>query len=244
MRPCAARKPTGSRVSEDDEIARIRAVYARWDERGLRSGPIQEASRRLGAERHAITLRLLQGLLPDIEHPRILDVGCGSGGDLSYFQSIGWAADRLAGVDLLSSRLEAARVACPGVDLQLTHGSELPFPDGSFEVATASTVFSSILDIATRRALFAEMERVVCSGGLVLIYDFIVRKPTNSSVIAMPLQRLAELGRPPDGSVRVSPLLHAVAAGSAVHRRLADVAMRTVVRTHRLSYWRKPSGAD
>ena len=231
-------------VSEADEVDRIRAVYARWDEQGQRSGPIQEAMRRLWLERLAVTLRLFDKLLPDVPHPRLIDVGCGAGDDLSYFLGNGWAADRLAGVDLIPSRLEAARLACPGVDLQLTHGSHLPFPDRSFDVASAATVFSSILDVEVRRALFAEMERVVAPGGLVLVYDFIVRKPTNRSVIAMPLQRLAELGRPPDGSVRVSPLLHVVASGAAVHHRLADAAMRYAVRTHRLSYWQTPMDGD
>ena len=202
---------------------------------------MQDASSRLWAERLAITLQLLHRLLPDVQHPRLLDVGCGSGGDLSYFRDYGWAADRLAGVDLIPSRLEAARLACPGVELHVTESSVLPFPDASFEVATAATVFSSILDSAVRRALFAEMERVVRPGGLVLIYDFTIRKPTNPSVIAMPLLRLTELGRPPDGSMRVSPLLHAVAAGAAVNRRLADMAMKVAVRTHRLSYWQVPA---
>jgi len=57
----------------------------------------------------------------------------------------------------------------------------------------------------------------------------------------MPLQRLTELGRPPDWSMRLSPVLQAVAVGAAVHPRLADLAMRLAPRTHRLSGWRKPA---
>jgi ubiquinone/menaquinone biosynthesis C-methylase UbiE len=226
-------------ASEADEATRIRSVYAKWDGRHQRSGPIQEASRRLGAERLELTRRLLVRLLPE-QYPMLLDVGCGSGGDLSHLRSAGWPAERLAGVDLIPTRLAAARLSCPDVDIRLSESSSIPFPDDSVDVATAATVFSSIMDPTVRRALFAEMERVVRPGGLLLIYDFVIRKPTNSSVVRMPLRGLAELGRPPDGSIRLSPLLHAVALAAALHPRLADWAMRIAPRTHRLSYWCKP----
>ena len=85
------------------------------------------------------------------------------------------------------------------------------------------------------------MERVVRPGGLILIYDFVIRKPMNPDVIGMPLRRLAELGRPPDGSMRLSPLLQAVALARAIHPQLADWTMQHAPRTHRLSYWWKPS---
>jgi ubiquinone/menaquinone biosynthesis C-methylase UbiE len=122
--------------------------------------------------------------------------------------------------------------------VRLSAPGAIPFPDDSVDVATAATVFSSILDPEMRMALFAEMERVVRSGGVIVVYDFVIRKPTNPHVIGMPLQRLAELGRPPTGSIRLSPALQAVAVATAVHPRLADLAMRLAPRTHRLSYWR------
>ena len=118
------------RAAEADEVARIRSVYEERDRRGQRGGPIREAYRRLGAERRATTRRVLLRLLPE-QHPRLLDVGCGGGGDLSYLRDAGWPADKLAGVDLIPSRLAAARLACPDVDLRLGDGSSLPFPDGS-----------------------------------------------------------------------------------------------------------------
>jgi SAM-dependent methyltransferase len=225
---------------EADELARIRSVYRERDRRGWRSGPFQEAYHRLRMERIAATRTVLTRLMSE-QHPRLIDVGCGTGGDLAYLRSTGWPADRLAGVDLIPSRLGAARLACPDVELRLGDGTSVPFPDNSVDVATAVTVFSSILDLRVRRALFAEMQRVVRPGGVVLLYDFVIRKPTNPNVIGMPLQRLTELGRPPDWSMRLSPVLQAVAVGAAVHPRLADLAMRLAPRTHRLSGWRKPA---
>src|SRR5574340_558930 len=169
---------------------------------------------------------------------RLLDVGCGTGSDLARWLASGWQPDRIAGVDVVESRAAAARSACPGVDVRLGAGSSLPFEAGAFDAATAVTVFSSILDPGLRRRLFEAMCRVVRVGGVVLIYDFVVAKPTNRSTVGMTLGALTSLaGRPPGHTERLSPLLHLVAAGAAIRPRAADLAMRLAPRTHRLSVW-------
>jgi hypothetical protein len=106
-----------------------------------------------------------------------------------------------------------------------------------FDAATAVTVFSSILDPAVRRVLFREMERLIRPGGLVVVYDFVIRKPTTADVRGLSLDRLADLGLPPTGPRRLSPLLQLVAAAEMLHPRLGDLAMRLAPRTHRLSWW-------
>lgn len=223
--------------AQSREVDRIRSVYRERDRSGPRARPIGEAYRRLNAQRLAATRSLLDGLVGG-PVARLIDVGCGGGYDLSRWLAAGWPADHLAGVDVVPARLEAARVACPGVDLRLSSDGTVPHPDGSFDAATAVTVFSSILDPTMRRALFAELRRVVRPGGVVVVYDFVVRKPTNPNVMAMSRSRLVELGAPPTGSQRLSPLLQLVALGAAVHPRLADLAMRVAPPTHRLTYWR------
>jgi ubiquinone/menaquinone biosynthesis C-methylase UbiE len=233
--------PPGSHqqpTAQAEEVARIRAVYERMERGGPRSEVIRRASGMLAAERMTATRQLLGQLLP-MAHPRLLDVGCGGGGDLHALEVAGWTPDLLAGVDLTEVRLATARDLCPGVDLRLSDGPTIPFPDATFDVATASTVFSSIRDAELQRALFAEMERVVRPGGVMLVYDFVIRKPTNPNVVSMPLQRLSDLGRKPQGSIRLSPLLHAVAAALLVSPRLGSWAMNFAPRTHRLTYWRK-----
>lgn len=224
------------------EVARIRDAYAARDRSSGRHPAIREAYRRINAQR----LRAMHELLRDVAPPpggRILDVGCGTGSDLGSLLQAGWSEDRIAGVDLLPWRVEAARRALPGVDLRVVDGDRLPFDAGTFDAATAVTVFSSILDPGVGRALFAEMERVVRPGGLLLVYDFVIRKPSNPHVRALPIDRLRDLGRPPDGSRRLSPLLQLVAAGAAVHPRAADLAWRLAPPTHRLSWWRVGSGS-
>ncbi|MEZ0240905.1 MAG: class I SAM-dependent methyltransferase [Chloroflexota bacterium] len=219
------------------EVDRIKAVYRARDAGRSRHPAIAEAYRRLNAERLQRMAVLIRTVAPPPDG-RIVDVGCGTGYDLGRWIEAGWTAERLAGVDLSEERVQRAREAVPGVDIRLTSGTELPHADQAFDVATAVTVFSSILDRSLRRTLFQEMQRVVGPGGLVIVYDFVVRKPTNSSVRGLSLKVLGELGRPPDGSMRLSPLLQLVAAGALIHPRLADLAWRVAPRTHRLSWWR------
>lgn len=227
----------GSTESPFGETNRIRAVYLERDRGRARGRWISEAYRRLNRERLDEMDKLIRLIAPPPDG-RILDVGCGSGYDLSHWIEAGWRPSALAGVDLMRDRIAGATAACRGVDLRVTEGTQLPFADGAFAVGTATTVFSSILDAAVRRELFTEMERVVRTDGLVIVYDFVVRKPTNPNVTGLSLAALTAMaGRAPNGSIRVSPILQVVAAGAAVHPRLADVAMRLAPRTHRLSYW-------
>ncbi len=238
MNETTADRPDGSTA----EAARIRAVYGERDRAKPRGGAIAEAYRRLNAERLDRMRALVERLFP-AERPCLLDVGCGAGYDLSRWLEAGWPPERLAGTDLVAARLDVAAAACPGVALRLTDGEHLPFDDGSFDVATAVTVFSSILDPEMRQTLFREMERVVKPGGAILVYDFVVRKPTNPHVLGMSMRRLTELGRRPSGSWRLSPLLQLVALASVAGSRAADLAMRLAPPTHRLSYWRVGSSA-
>lgn len=235
-------------MSEPDatrrEAERIRSVFQARDRASGRHPAIADAYRRLNVER----LAAMEGVFASVAAPsdgRILDVGCGAGHDLARLAADGWLPEHLAGVDLVRERVERAREACPGADIRVVDGTGLPFADRAFDVATAVTVFSSILDPAIRRRLFAEMERVVRPGGIVVVYDFVVRKPTNPNVIGLGRSRLVALaGRLPEASQRLSPLLHLVAAAGLVHSRLAGLAMRVAPRTHRLSYWRVPAAAE
>lgn len=221
-------------MSSPNEVQRIRKVYAERDRRGV-SHSKAAAWRIISEDRHA-RMRKLVG--EDASRTsRLLDVGCGSGWDIEMWTRAGWSPDRLAGVDVVASRVDAARERCPGVDIRLIDGDHLPFDDDAFDVTTAATVFSSILDQRVRQALFAEMLRVTRQGGLVLVYDFTLRNPRNPHVLAMTRRRLAELGRPPDRTARLTPLVQLVAAGSMIHPRLTALAMRFGPRTHRLSVW-------
>jgi ubiquinone/menaquinone biosynthesis C-methylase UbiE len=89
-----------------------------------------------------------------------LEVGCGTGLILERVQRV---ARRAAGIDLSPGMLELARRR--GLDVQAASATELPFADGSFDVAYSVKVLAHIQDI---RTALAEMARVVRPGGHVI----------------------------------------------------------------------------
>src|SRR4051794_39296756 len=92
-----------------------------------------------------------------------LDVGCGPGAMTARLVTR-LGAVGVAAVDPSSSFVDAARARFPGVDVRLAHAEDLPFPDGSFDVALAQLVVQFMSDPV---AGLREMARVVRPGGTV-----------------------------------------------------------------------------
>lgn len=125
---------------------------------------------------------------------RVLEVGCGAGGNLLELLRLGFAPQHLAGVELLPERLAAARALLPEA-LQLWPGDALAleWPDASVDIVLQSTVFSSVLDPEVQQRLAEAMWRWVAPGGGVLWYDFTVDNPRNPDVRGVPLARIRAL---------------------------------------------------
>ena len=102
---------------------------------------------------------------------KILDVGCGDGRVLRSFLDMGASAKDLRGVDVHAKAIERARLISPELDIRVSNGIDLEFPDGSFDVVTQFVVFSSIFSSDLRVRLAAEILRVVKSGGYILWWD-------------------------------------------------------------------------
>ena len=112
-------------------------------------------------------------LLPELRAGmRLLDVGCGPG-SITRGLAERTAPGEVIGLDLSRETLQAARhdADVRGLrNLRYEEGSvyELPFPDGSFDVAYAHQVLQHLRQ---RDAALREMLRVVRPGGLVAIRD-------------------------------------------------------------------------
>jgi ubiquinone/menaquinone biosynthesis C-methylase UbiE len=103
---------------------------------------------------------------------RVLDVGCGLGGSARYL-----AAEhgcRVTGIDLTQTYVEAAAklAALAGlekmVEFRQCSALELPFADGSFDVAWTEHVQ---MNIADKRAFYRELVRVLAPGGRLVFHD-------------------------------------------------------------------------
>ncbi len=216
------------------EAQRIRSYFgeASWRPSGGRE--------MLVAERRQLVEQLVRATLPPFATLTVCDVGCGRGSDLERWRSLGVAEERLFGTELLDDRAEAARRALPGASIAQVEGFEIPFPDGSFDLVTASLVLSSIRDRAGRAALVAEMWRVTRPGGMLAIYDFRWRKPWNRNVLAVSGSELAAALRPPNGEYRLAPFLPLLDAALKLPGPLSAGLVGGLPRTHRLWAWTRP----
>jgi len=112
--------------------------------------------------------RFSEPLAPEFAHVvrdvrgRVLDVGCGPG-VLTEVLVRRYSAKRVDAIDPTPGFVEAARSRLPGVDVRLGTAEELPYADGSYEVAFAQLVVHFMKDPV--RGL-SEMARVA-RGGLV-----------------------------------------------------------------------------
>ena len=130
----------------------------------------------------------------DLAGLRLLEVGCGGGGNLLELLRLGFDPAHLTGVDLLPERVaQARRVLPPAVALHAGDALALETATGSQDIVFVSTVFSSLLDDAFQQRLAAAMWDWVRPGGGVLWYDFTFDNPRNPDVRGMPLARVREL---------------------------------------------------
>jgi ubiquinone/menaquinone biosynthesis C-methylase UbiE len=97
-------------------------------------------------------------------------------------EDFGAQQQRLAGIDLDLGRVGEARQRYPGADLRTGDATQLPWERGSFDIVLQSTVFSSILAPDIRRAVAAEMMRVLRPTGIIVWYDLRYDNPRNRNV--------------------------------------------------------------
>ena len=125
---------------------------------------------------------------------RLLEVGCGQGGNLLELLRLGFRPEHLSGIELLPDRVAEARRCLPAA-LTLHEGDALqaPIAEASQDLVFVATVFSSLLDDAFQQRLADAMWRWVKPGGAVLWYDFTVDNPRNPDVRGVPLARVRAL---------------------------------------------------
>ncbi len=173
----------------------------------------------------------------------LLEVGCGTGGNLLELLRMGFRSEHLQGAELLPDRLEQARAVLPAsLILHSGDATVLALPECAFDLVFVSTVFSSLLSDAFQQRLAETMWRWVRPGGAVLWYDFTVNNPANPDVRGVPLRRIRELF--PDG--RLS--FERVTLAPPIARRVVRLhpAFYTVfnavplLRTHVLAWIEKP----
>lgn len=206
-----------------------------FESAGWKSSPGREY---IADERMALLRAAVSSLAIPLSELNLCDVGCGGGADLGRWRDAGVPETRIAGTELVPGRAALARGLLPAAEIREVDGFDLPFNSGSFDVCTASLVFSTIRSTPHRRHLLEEMARVTRPGGMVIVYDFVIRKPWNRHVSALSTRELTRLWKPPDQVRPAAPLLPALNVALRLPRGTAKRVAQSLPRTHRLWVWK------
>lgn len=173
---------------------RIRDTYRAYDESGRahlwdRANP---GYARLSDDRDRAIREHLARSLPGTASPRLLDVGCGDGGLIAGALA-SWPDLEAVGIDLLPDRIDQALARGLPARFETASADALPFPDRSFDVVSAITLFSSIPSPTMEEAAARDIGRVLRPGGWLVWYDLRRDNPWNPAVHGVPAARLAAL---------------------------------------------------
>jgi SAM-dependent methyltransferase len=160
---------------------------------------------RIWSGRVNVQLAAVVGELPP---GRALDLGCGEGGDAVWLAERGW---HVTAVDVSETALARAgaearaRGVLDRIDFQ-HHDLSDSFPDGSFDLASAQFLHSTVR--LERPAILRNAARAVAPGGLLVIVDHAAPPPFSKKVphdhpFPTPEEVLAELALPAEEWDRV-----------------------------------------
>ncbi|MCM0609008.1 MAG: methyltransferase domain-containing protein [Ideonella sp. WA131b] len=228
----------------DDDVAAMAGRYARRAALAGLYGPLRPEVMQARHER----LRVLAALLrrharAPLGELRLLEVGCGQGGNLLDLIGLGFEPAHLLANELLPERAAAARARLPtAVRVLPGDALALPLPDAGLDLILQSTVFSSLLDPGFRARLAARLWAWLKPGGAVIWYDFAVGNPRNPDVAGMPLAELRRLFPAASIDARRVTLAPPLARRAAALHPALPALLNTVplLRTHRLAWIAKP----
>lgn len=141
------------------------------------------------------------GMAP-VHSKKVLEIGCGSGGNLLQFIKMGFNPDNLTGNELLQDKILIAKNRLPcQVNLIPGDASTLDLEEGAFDIVFQSTVFTSVLDHNLQKTIAQKMWKLTKQGGGILWYDFTYDNPNNPDVKGVTIKRIKELF--PEGNMKV-----------------------------------------
>jgi SAM-dependent methyltransferase len=152
---------------------------------------------------------------------RLVDLGCGRGGDLLRAAALVGPAGRVTGVDSTPRMVEAARERTAGLaNATVVHGdlASVPLPAGCADVVVSNCAINHARDKA---AVYREVARLLAAGGRVVVSDVVSEAVLPESVRADPAAWAACYGGAIPEAEYLAAMTGAGLAGVHVLRRTA-----------------------
>jgi len=203
------------------EVRRIRSAYAERERKHTWNDNNPGRQRELRERNNSLERILAERFEPPLSQCRVLDIGCGHGGLLGWFQEQGVKPENLYGIDLLPNRIRVARETFPAFTFLEGNAEQLDFPDEWFDLVSVFTVFSSILEIRMAKSVAQNIARVLSSRGVVVWYDVRYPNPWNPAIRPMAMSSIRGLFPSFELQLESSTLLPPVARQLG---RLTDLA--------------------
>lgn len=187
----------GGKPTEIDlETAAIAERYSRRDSADVKSRySIFNPAVYMGLqEKERNLIKLFDQFIDYIDTMKVIEIGCGAGGNLAELIKFGFSPENLCGIDLLKERTAMARHRLPAV-VQIIHGDALTaaLPHTQYDIIYVSTVFSSILNDDFQNLLSERIWSILKPGGMIVWYDFVYDNPNNRDVRGVSLSRVKQL---------------------------------------------------
>lgn len=185
-------KLTGAPGAAVSEPQRIREVFGKREEPG--SGPLDPYRVCAHQERQEKLVRFFRAAgFVSLKGLRILEIGCGSGGQLRRCSDYGADPSQCVGIDLFRPSLSAGQQMNPNIAFVEGSASQLPFSTGEFDLVFQFTVLTSVLDPNVRASIASEVHRVLRPEGYFVWYDFAYSNPKNPNVQGIGRREIAKL---------------------------------------------------
>lgn len=233
--------------SEENRIEAVYENYAKEPEFRERWNPQNPGNQAIAAELwRAIEAGLSACGDLSLAKRKVLDLGCGCGGNLSRLLSYGAEPQHLFGVDLVPARIERAKSSWPELQFWVANGKALAFQDGTFDYVMLFTVFSSILDREVAGQVATEVVRVLRPGGVVIWYDMRRNNPWNPNVRGLDLGGIRKLFPQLDLRLQSLTVLPPVTRrlGIATARLYPMLARLPLLRSHYLGFFLRKADCD
>ena len=168
-----------------NEAERIKKAYnkRKIQQKGKLYSYFNKGNLYIVQSRERIILDLLREFnFSKLSDKKILDIGCGDGGELRNFIKYGAKPNHLYGIELLEDRIEIAKDVNPNINFRCGNALNLPYQDESFNIVAQFTVFTSISKKGIKKDIAKEMLRVLKKEGIIIWYDFSYNNPRNPDV--------------------------------------------------------------